>query len=57
MNSEAGGLSAVRELVRSRGGAAQVHLLRDGQVLLDEAIECEPDSLFYILSARNARSM
>lgn len=51
MNGQAAGLTAVRELVRSHGGAAQVYLLRDEQVLLDEAVGCEPDSLFYVLSA------
>ncbi|TDV56208.1 serine hydrolase domain-containing protein [Actinophytocola oryzae] len=39
------------ELVRARGVRAQLCVLRDGEVLLDHAVGCEPDSLFWIFSA------
>lgn len=39
------------ELVRARGAAAQLCVLRDGEVLLDDATGCPPDDLFWIFSA------
>ena len=38
-------------LVRARGAAAQLCVVRDGQVVLDRAVGCRPDSLFWIFSA------
>jgi CubicO group peptidase (beta-lactamase class C family) len=39
------------ELVRARGAAAQLCVLRDGEVVLDQATGCRPDDLFWIFSA------
>jgi CubicO group peptidase (beta-lactamase class C family) len=38
------------ELVRRRGAAAQLCVLRDGRVVIDEAVGCAPDALFWIFS-------
>lgn len=38
------------ELVRRRGAAAQLCVIRDGRVVIDEAVGCAPDSLFWIFS-------
>jgi len=45
-----GGLERALDLVRARGGAAQVCLVRDGTVVLDRAFGCEVDDLFWIFS-------
>lgn len=45
------GLDRAVELVRARGAVAQLCVLRDGEVVLDEAIGCRPDSLFWTFSA------
>lgn len=45
------GLIRVMDTVRARGATAQLCVLRDGQVVLDRAIGCEPRSLFWIFSA------
>ncbi|WP_141726008.1 serine hydrolase domain-containing protein, partial [Actinacidiphila rubida] len=39
------------DLVRSRGAAAQLCVLRDGEVVVDEAVGCAPDALFWTFSA------
>src|SRR5579862_9263395 len=39
------------ELIEDRGALAQVCVLRHGQVVLDRAFDCRPDSLFLIFSA------
>ncbi|MGW8378116.1 serine hydrolase domain-containing protein [Streptomyces sp. ODS28] len=39
------------ELMRARGGAAQLCVVRDGRVLVDEAVGCAPDALFWTYSA------
>jgi len=43
-------LEAVAELVRSRGAASWLVVLRDGEVVLDRRVGCEPDALFYTFS-------
>lgn len=48
---DSAGLSRVIELVRTRGAAAQLCVLADGQLVLDEAFGCRPDGLFWIFSA------
>jgi CubicO group peptidase (beta-lactamase class C family) len=45
------GLARALELVRARGATAQLCVLRDGQVVLDRAIGCPPDALFWLFSA------
>jgi CubicO group peptidase (beta-lactamase class C family) len=45
------GETTALELVRARGVRAQLCVLRDGEVLLDRTVDCEPDSLFWIFSA------
>jgi len=45
------GLARVLELVRARGATAQLCVLRQGQVVLDRAIGCRPDALFWLFSA------
>lgn len=45
------GLDRAVGLVQARGVAAQLCVLRDGQLILDEAIGCPPDALFLIFSA------
>ncbi|MFG2041077.1 serine hydrolase domain-containing protein [Dactylosporangium sp. NPDC048998] len=44
------GLEAAARLVRDRGGAAQLCVVRDGVVVLDRAYGCESSSLFWIFS-------
>ncbi|NUT02455.1 MAG: beta-lactamase family protein [Hamadaea sp.] len=39
------------ELMRGRGGAAQLVVWRDDRLLLDEAVGCAPDALFWAFSA------
>ncbi len=39
------------ELVRARGAAAQLCVIRDGEVVLDEAYRCTPEALFWVFSA------
>jgi CubicO group peptidase (beta-lactamase class C family) len=39
------------ELVRGRGAVAQLCVLRDGRVVVDEAFGCDPRALFWIFSA------
>ncbi len=39
------------ELVRARDAAAQLCVIRHGEVVLDEAYRCEPGALFWIFSA------
>lgn len=41
----------MRELVESRSGAAQLCVLRYGEVVLDVSVRCKPDSLFMLWSA------
>ncbi len=48
---DAGRLGAAVELVRSRKAAAQLCVLRYGRVVVDQAIGCEPDALFWLFSA------
>jgi CubicO group peptidase (beta-lactamase class C family) len=48
---DAAGLTRAVDLVRSRGTAAQLVLLRDGQVVLDRSFYCGHDQLFWIFSA------
>jgi CubicO group peptidase (beta-lactamase class C family) len=43
-------VSAV-DLVKARGGAAQLVVWRDGQPVIDDAIGCAPDALFWTFSA------
>jgi CubicO group peptidase (beta-lactamase class C family) len=38
------------DLVSARGAVAQLCVVRDGRVVLDRAIGCRPDSLFWIFS-------
>ncbi|HEX3786259.1 MAG TPA: serine hydrolase domain-containing protein [Pseudonocardiaceae bacterium] len=45
------GVAGVLELVHERGGIAQLCVLRRGKVVLDRAIGCQPDDLFWIFSA------
>jgi CubicO group peptidase (beta-lactamase class C family) len=45
------GVGRALDLVRARGAAAQICVLRDGQVVLDHAVGCRPDDLFWIFSA------
>jgi len=47
---DAAGLACAVDLVRTRGATAQLCVLRDGQVVLDRAIGCRPDALFWIFS-------
>jgi len=39
------------DLIRARGAAAQICVLRDGEVVLDHAVGCCRDDLFWIFSA------
>ena len=48
---DAGRLRAAVELVRSRKATAQLCVIRDGRVVVDQAIGCAPDALFWIFSA------
>jgi CubicO group peptidase (beta-lactamase class C family) len=45
------GLARALDLVLARGAAAQICVLRDGQVVLDRAAGCRPDGLFWVFSA------
>jgi CubicO group peptidase (beta-lactamase class C family) len=46
-----GRLGAAVELVRSRKAVAQLCVIRDGRVVVDQAIGCAPDALFWLFSA------
>jgi len=46
-----GALRRAVELIEDRGALAQVRVLRHGQVVLDRAFGCRPDSLFLVFSA------
>ena len=48
---DAGRLGEAVELVRSRKAAAQLCVLRDGRVVVDQAFGCPPDALFWLFSA------
>ncbi|TCO43922.1 CubicO group peptidase (beta-lactamase class C family) [Kribbella antiqua] len=48
---DAGRLGAAVELVKARKGAAQLCVIRDGRVVVDQAFRCAPDSLFWLFSA------
>jgi CubicO group peptidase (beta-lactamase class C family) len=39
------------QIAAARGGAAQLCVIRDGQVVVDRAFGCAPDSLFWLFSA------
>jgi CubicO group peptidase (beta-lactamase class C family) len=43
-------LETVADMVRSRGGASWLVVLRDGEVVLDRRVGCERDALFYTFS-------
>ena len=45
------GLARAAELVRERGAAAQLYVMRQGSVELDLSVHCGPESLFWIFSA------
>jgi CubicO group peptidase (beta-lactamase class C family) len=45
------GLERAADLVRSRGCAAQLCVIRDGQIIADWAFGCASDSLFWLFSA------
>lgn len=42
---------AIADLIQKRGYPAQLHVIARGDVVLDEAIGCRPDSLFFLFSA------
>lgn len=44
-------MNGVIDLVRSRGAKAQICVIQDGEVVLDAAIGCRPDALFWVFSA------
>jgi CubicO group peptidase (beta-lactamase class C family) len=44
-------LGKVKNLIRKRGGPAQLCVLHRGRVVLDETVACRPDSLFFLFSA------
>jgi len=46
-----GALRRAVGLIEARGAIAQIRVLRHGQVVLDRAFGCRPDSLFLIFSA------
>ena len=46
-----GGLGRAINLVRERGSPAQLCVLMRGHVVLDEAVNCRPDALFFLFSA------
>lgn len=48
---DAGRLGAALELVRSRKAVAQLCVIRDGRVVVDRALGCAPDALFWLFSA------
>ncbi|WP_170323516.1 serine hydrolase domain-containing protein [Cryptosporangium phraense] len=39
------------DLIEARGAAAQLCVIHDGRVVIDEAYGCEPDALFWLFSA------
>jgi len=45
------GLEKAKDLIRERGSPAQLCVHARGRVVLDEAFECQPDSLFFLFSA------
>jgi len=45
------GVARALDLAQARGAAAQICVLRDGEVVLDKAFGCRPDDLFWIFSA------
>jgi CubicO group peptidase (beta-lactamase class C family) len=45
------GLGRALELIEARGAAAQICVHRNGKLVLDRAINCAPQSLFWIFSA------
>src|SRR5215203_5650602 len=45
------GLGRAVDLMRARKTAAQLYVLRDGQVLVDQAVGCGSDALFWTFSA------
>jgi CubicO group peptidase (beta-lactamase class C family) len=45
------GLTRALDLVRQRGVAAQLCVIRDGRIVLDRGFGCAPDSLFWVFSA------
>jgi CubicO group peptidase (beta-lactamase class C family) len=48
---ETRGLAQALDLVQARGGAAQLCVVREGQVVLNRAVGCPADALFWIFSA------
>jgi len=44
-------VNGVIDLVRSRGAVAQLCVIADGEVVLDVAVGCRPDALFWVFSA------
>jgi CubicO group peptidase (beta-lactamase class C family) len=48
---DAARLGAALDLVRSRKAVAQLCVIRDGRVVVDQAIGCAPDALFWLFSA------
>jgi Beta-lactamase len=40
-----------RDLIRARGAKAQLCVIHDGRVIVDESFGCGPDDLFWIFSA------
>jgi CubicO group peptidase (beta-lactamase class C family) len=48
--ADPGRLAHAVDLVRARGGAAQLCVLHRGHVVLDRAYRCAPDALFWIFS-------
>jgi CubicO group peptidase (beta-lactamase class C family) len=45
------GLASAIDLIRERACPAQICVSVRGQVVLDEAVECSPDALFFLFSA------
>lgn len=50
-HADPGALARAVDLVRARGGAAQLCVLSHGTVVLDRSFGCAPDDLFWIFSA------
>ena len=44
-------LGNVLRLIRSREQAAQLCIVQNGRILVNEAVGCRPDALFWIFSA------
>jgi CubicO group peptidase (beta-lactamase class C family) len=44
-------LENVKTLIRKRAGPAQLCVLHRGRLVLDETVDCQPDSLFFLFSA------